>query len=165
MTYRDGVLLPEPLAYFFTWPTYGTWLPGDERGWVLRGHGFQLPDPVKRLEAAGRMAANARRLDQPQRDLVEQTIAAHCAVRSWTLYAVNCRSNHVHIVLAADRHPDEVRDQLKAWCARRLNELERTRRPNATQRWGWFAERGSGQYVNTEAELETVILYVLDAQD
>ena len=26
--------LPEPLAYFLTWPTYGTWLPGDERGWV-----------------------------------------------------------------------------------------------------------------------------------
>ena len=23
--------LPEPLAYFLTWPTYGTWLPGDER--------------------------------------------------------------------------------------------------------------------------------------
>ncbi len=24
--------MPEPLAYFLTWPTYGTWLPGDERG-------------------------------------------------------------------------------------------------------------------------------------
>ena len=23
----------EPLAYFLTWTTYGTWLPGDERGW------------------------------------------------------------------------------------------------------------------------------------
>jgi hypothetical protein len=23
---------PEPLAYFLTWSTYGTWLPGDERG-------------------------------------------------------------------------------------------------------------------------------------
>ena len=23
--------LPEPLAYFLTWPTYGTWLPGDAR--------------------------------------------------------------------------------------------------------------------------------------
>ena len=24
--------LPEPLAYFLTWPTYGTWLPGDGSG-------------------------------------------------------------------------------------------------------------------------------------
>ncbi len=22
--------MPEPLAFFLTWPTYGTWLPGDE---------------------------------------------------------------------------------------------------------------------------------------
>ena len=22
----------EPIAYFITWTTYGTWLPGDERG-------------------------------------------------------------------------------------------------------------------------------------
>jgi hypothetical protein len=26
--------MPEALAYFLTWTTYGTWLPGDERGWV-----------------------------------------------------------------------------------------------------------------------------------
>jgi hypothetical protein len=26
--------LPDPLAYFLTWATYGTWLPGDERGWI-----------------------------------------------------------------------------------------------------------------------------------
>lgn len=64
------------------------------------------------------------------------------------------------------RHPDDVRDQLKAWCARKLNELERTRYPNATQqRWRWFAERGSNRYVNDDDALEAVILYVRDAQD
>ncbi|MCA9109357.1 MAG: hypothetical protein KDA52_05390 [Planctomycetaceae bacterium] len=26
--------MSEPLAFFLTWTTYGTWLPGDERGWV-----------------------------------------------------------------------------------------------------------------------------------
>jgi hypothetical protein len=30
------------------------------------------------------------------------------------LHAVSCRSNHVHVVVTADRHPDDVRDQLKA---------------------------------------------------
>ena len=24
----------DPIAFMFTWSTYGTWLPGDERGWV-----------------------------------------------------------------------------------------------------------------------------------
>jgi hypothetical protein len=29
---RDDHNRDEPLAYFLTWTTYGTWLPGDERG-------------------------------------------------------------------------------------------------------------------------------------
>ena len=24
------------LAYYFTWNTYGSWLPGDRRGWVRK---------------------------------------------------------------------------------------------------------------------------------
>jgi hypothetical protein len=24
----------DPIGYFLTWVTYGTWLPGDARGWV-----------------------------------------------------------------------------------------------------------------------------------
>jgi hypothetical protein len=35
-----------PIAFFLTWSTYGTWLPGDDRGWVEYCHGFQLPDPI-----------------------------------------------------------------------------------------------------------------------
>src|SRR4051812_6675116 len=37
--------MPDPLAYFITWVTYGTWLPGDECGWVEYRRGWQLPDP------------------------------------------------------------------------------------------------------------------------
>ena len=28
--------MSDVLAYFLTWTTYGTWLPGDARGWVNR---------------------------------------------------------------------------------------------------------------------------------
>ena len=37
--------LPEPIAFFLTWATYVTWLPGDDRGWIEYRHGWQLPDP------------------------------------------------------------------------------------------------------------------------
>ena len=67
--------LPEPLAYFLTWPTYGTWLPGDERGWVEYRHGWQLPDPARKREAQARLTEDACLLDQDQRRLVELTIA------------------------------------------------------------------------------------------
>ena len=35
-----------------TWATYGTWLPGNSRGWVEYRHGWQLADPALELEAA-----------------------------------------------------------------------------------------------------------------
>jgi REP element-mobilizing transposase RayT len=166
--------MPDALAYFLTWPTYGTWLPGDERGWVRYRRGMQLPDPILQQEAAARMTEYACRLDHEQRQVVETTIADHCRIRGWTLHAVNCRSNHLHVIVAANRHPDEVREQLKAWCTRRLKDLEHTRRgsssapaaaPDEKIRENWWAERGSGLYVNDEDGLETLIQYVCDAQD
>src|SRR5579871_4142317 len=73
--------MPEALAYFLTWATYGTWLPGDERGWVLYKHGWQLPDPIRKLEAEAKMSEDACILDRAQRDLVEKVIADHCRIR------------------------------------------------------------------------------------
>jgi REP element-mobilizing transposase RayT len=162
--------MAEPVAYFLTWPTYGTWLPGDEHGWVKRHHGFQLPDPMTKLESAARMAEDACRLDDEQRSLVEATIAEHCRIRGWTLHAVNCRSNHLHIVVTASQHPDELREQFKAWSTRRLRELD-TQRVAGTlaerhaPRKNWWAERGSKRYLNDEDSLEAAILYVRDCQD
>ena len=120
--------LPEPLGFFLTWATYGTWLPGDNRGWIEYRHGWQLPSPARRLEAEARMTKDACILDPEQRVLVEKTIADHCQIRGWQLHAVNCRTNHLHVVVSAPLHPDEIRKQFKAWCTRRLKELERQRR-------------------------------------
>ena len=54
--------MDDPIGYFLTWVTYGTWLPGDSRGWVEHRHGWQLPDPVRELEASARMTEDACRL-------------------------------------------------------------------------------------------------------
>jgi len=167
-THRDGVLLPEPLAYFLTWPTYGTWLPGDDRGWVRRHRGHQLPDPPLQLETLARMTEDACPLDEDQRRLVEATIADHCRIRSWTLHAVNCRTNHLHVVVTAGLHPDQVREQFKAWTSRKLKQLERDRTSESVAPSGirtrWWAERGSSRYLNDDDSLEAAILYVRDAQ-
>ena len=77
----DEPPMPEPLAYFLTWSTYGTWLPGDERGWILYAHGWQFPDAARMLKAKARMTENACRLDREQRDVVERQIAETCQVR------------------------------------------------------------------------------------
>ncbi len=163
--------MPDALAYFLTWGTYGTWLPGDERGWNLHGRGWQPPDPIRKLEAEARMTEDACRLDPEQRDVVERQIAETCSFRGWQLHAVNCRSNHVHVVVSANVDPKIVRNQLKAWCTRRLKELEAKRRQNHQQadkepiRENWWAERGSQRFLNDENSLEAAILYVRDGQD
>ena len=180
--------MPDPLAFFLTWCTYGTWLPGDERGWIQHSRGWRLPDPARKLEAEATMTEDACRLDREQRDVVERQIAETCNFRGWELHAVNCRSNHVHVVLTADRSPKVVRDQLKAWCTRRLKELEIGRlrargSPSSSGsglvsdaatvgqgvsedlRENWWAERGSQRSIYGPDGLEAAIMYVRDAQD
>src|SRR5690242_3292969 len=116
--------MAEPLAHFLTWGTYGTWLPGKERGWNAYGHGWQRPDLSRKMQAEARMTTNACCLDAEQRQIVGRQIVETCRFRGWQLHAVNCRSNHVHVVVTADVSPQIVRNQLKAWSTRRLKDLQ-----------------------------------------
>ncbi len=152
--------MDDPIAYFLTWVTYGTWLPGDSRGWTEYQHGWQLPDPMKELEATARMAEDACLLDKEQRNAVENQIAETCHHRGWHLHAVNCRSNHIHaVVSAADIRPKKIRGDLKAWATRCLKQRFDANRDN------WWAERGSIRFIYNEDNLEAAILYVTEGQD
>jgi REP element-mobilizing transposase RayT len=156
----------DPLAYFLTWTTYGTWLPGDERGWVEGPGRFRAPQP--RLQAVAHMLLKegACVLNPDQRRLVEDTIVRHCAIRDWQLHAVNCRTNHVHVVVTARERPQVVRDQFKAWCTRRLKERQRAGNADPSQpvRAHWWTERGSERWLNDEVSLDEAIRYVRECQ-
>jgi len=149
----------DPVAFFFTVSTYGVWLPGDPRGWVDYKMGWQLPDPIKELEAKARMTESSVILNEHSRKLVEKQILETCAFRNWILHAANCRSNHMHFVISGSEvAPKMIRSAIKAWCTRRLKEEIDPGRKN------WWAERGSIRWVFTEDSLERVILYVLEGQ-
>jgi REP element-mobilizing transposase RayT len=150
----------DPLGYFLTWVTYGTWLPGDSRGWVEYRHGWQLPDPIRELEAHAKMTEDACLLTPAQRRCVERQIAETCEHRGWVLHVVNCRSNHVHVVASANvDNPKKIRIDLKAWATQALKKTSDQEREN------WWAERGSIRYLNNDESLEAAILYVRDGQD
>ncbi|MHB8903277.1 MAG: transposase [Thermoguttaceae bacterium] len=149
----------DPIAYFLTWPTYGTWLPGDPRGWVAYRRGWKLPDPVRYLETQAIMKEDACVLTPRERKIVEDQVAETCEHRGWLLHAVNCRSNHMHLVISApDTRPRKVRIDIKAWCTRRLKEQSNPAREE------WWAERGSQRYIFDEDSLATVMQYVTEAQ-
>ena len=153
------------LAYHIIWTTYGTWLSGDERGWIKKkAPGIQPPDPVLNERSRDRMVEAVVILSDAQRSLVEQTIRDHCRIRNWPLHAVNARSNHVHVVVTADCDANEVMNQLKAWCSRKLSDaagLENAVAVKAGRRH-WFTEGGDKELIEDEAYLQNAILYVLD---
>ena len=155
----------EVYTYLLTWTTYGTWLPGDERGWVKPGKGWQLPDPRAQQRAESFMTESACILDTNQRSLVEQSIARHCEIRGWVLHAVNCRSNHVHVVVSSTQPPEIVRNQFKAWCTRLLKEHQQAHSPDQIARQKWWTEGGSQRRIDDEDGLLRAIEYVRNAQD
>ena len=148
----------EPLAYFITWTAYGTWLPGDDRGWWRRGE-FHPPNELFREMAVSEMKETAFVISREDRRIVQETVATHCQIRGWTLHTVRARSNHVHVVVTAPGYPSKtVRDQFKAWCTRHL-------KPRNPHRKCFWTEGGSCRWVNREDDLEAVIIYVIEAQD
>jgi REP element-mobilizing transposase RayT len=153
------------IAFYHTWTCYGTWLPGDARCWVEHGRGLRPPNPIRELQAMMLMSEDACLLDVEHRGCVEKTIADHCRVRGWTLHAVNCRTNHVHaVVTVTDRKPAECREQFKAWCTRKLKELEHLKGAPGKVRDNWWAERGWDELIDCDEELACVIEYVRDGQ-
>jgi REP element-mobilizing transposase RayT len=154
-----------PLAYFITWTTYGTWLHGDRRGWVDRGHnilGDPRCEPDEEIEIFERESLGSKPIRLGAgRVVVEEAIRDHCRVRRWVLLAVNARTNHVHVVVEAPGvTPEEVMRQLKCWATRRLRE-----------RWSSLRDRrlwtrhGSTRYINRQDELESKVDYVERLQD
>ncbi len=155
----------EVLGYFLTWTTYGSWLPGDQRGWYEKPGFFREPDPEKRRDAEILMTESAFVLDADQRRIVEQTILDHCRIRKWKLHAVNARTRHVHVVVTAPAYePNVVMDQFKAWCTRKLKQRERNRQSPDRIRENWWTQGGSKRKLFSEKSLENAIRYVLEDQ-
>ena len=149
----------EPIADFITWTSYGTWLPGDERGWWRKGGEWQPENELFREMAAAEMKEARLILSKDDREIVEQTVAKHCEIRGWTLHTVRARTNHVHVVVTAPEYkPETVRDQFKAWCTRKL-------KPTHPDRKRFWTEGGSRRWINHEDDLEAAIIYVNEAQD
>ena len=152
--------MTETYVYFITWCTYGNWLPGDERGWRKRNAGTQLPRPGLNRWCQEQMRYEPVLLADKDRLTVESACHEHCNQRSWTLIAVSARSNHVHLVVAANASPKAVRDQLKANCTRRLRTQDEPL--DVPQTW---AKGADVEILDNDDEIQKAVAYVLEAQD
>ena len=154
-----------PLGYLLTWTTYGTWLPGDDRGSISHasnrpGDGRAPSDPRLRDAVLRDMRDVPLILSPPMRDVVTTTIRAHSEVRAWPLLAVNVRSNHAHAVVSAHAKPVVVLTQFKSWCTRRLREAGLVE-PGRTV----WTRHGSTRYLWDDRALHDACAYVRDWQE
>ena len=89
--------MAKTIAYMITWTTYGTWLQGDERGYVKDG---QILPPNQSLENSNKqnLSKNPINLLQNYRRLVQYAIHEKAKQLNQRIYALSISSNHVHIV-------------------------------------------------------------------
>ena len=157
--------MSEPLAYFLTWVTYGTWLHGDERGWVNKRcncYGADLAPPNETLlnYSQSLLKHDPVTLNHDERLTVESAIAEVCKYKGWELLACSCRSNHVHVVVrAGDIPPKVVASQLKAYATRALKSLHSLEYQN------FWAKDGSNRQIFTDEGIEKAIYYVQHQDD
>jgi len=153
------------IAYFFTFTTYGTRLHGDGRGTVDRWNNGFGDDYLG--ENDRRHGFERERLKQPPyimdetaRACVDRAIRDHCAFRGWRQFALNVRSNHVHIVETGPFDAEAAMNQCKAWSTRRLREAGLVR---ADQRV--WTRHGSTRHLFKPHVVESAVRYTLEGQD
>ena len=154
------------LAYFITFSTYGTWLHGTSKGKgsVDREHNqygmpFVEPDALREAQAHEQMKQPAYRMEADEREIVRDAIVKLCREKGWQLLALHVRSNHVHVVVAAERDPGRVMSDMKARASRALtragfDDAER-------KRW---TRHGSTLHLFEEATVADKIDYTLNRQ-
>jgi REP element-mobilizing transposase RayT len=157
--------------WFLTWTTYGTWLPGDARGFVSPK--FDGPIPERRNNEPGRSydtgSRKLRRLAQSklvgspilltceQARVIRQQFEETAQHRGWRILAGAIMANHVHLVIgvAGDPDPKDLLRDFKSYASRALN--GQFPRPESDT---WWTERGSKRKVKGWENLETLLRYV-----
>lgn len=154
-----------PLAYLITFRSYGTWLHGDERGSVSRFRNQyksrRLPPEKKWLETNHkRLKQDIVTLNSAQRHCVEAATRETCAVRGWGLYAMNVRTNHVHVVVSiGTKKPEIALNAFKANSTRKMREAGCWK--NSRSPW---VDKGSKRSLWNERSIEQAVDYVMNGQ-
>jgi hypothetical protein len=135
------------LAYLLTFSTYGTHLPGSEKGWVdvrHRMHGSpMLPSNPKR-EAYWQAYLNEApwRIEPEAGWSVLNALRSVCAHRQWIAHAFHVRTTHVHAVIGGPTAAERMLSDLKAYATRAL----RRAYPELPRRRYW-SHHGSTRYL------------------
>ncbi len=101
-------------ATHLIWTTYGTWLPGDDRGhWsplfdlyggvTECGGKLNLPDALTRQRVLAAMTEPPKRLDSDEVTVIAEVLSRHLGSSGPPVWAAAIEPNHVHLLVGPVR--------------------------------------------------------------
>ena len=162
---------PDPGApcWLLTWTTYGTWLPGEERGFVSRarrmddGHtirnilGTPYDADQKDIEASARERMKGRpvALGSDHAGIVDSAFLETAETHGVRLIAYSVMSDHTHLLCQSDRTGSELMQVFKGVSSRRLGQRFAL---GGSPRW--WTKSGSKRFIRKGDDPQAAIDYV-----
>jgi REP element-mobilizing transposase RayT len=106
------------IAYMLTWTTYGTWLQGDERGFVKDGQILNKNETLENINKFN-LEKEPVRLNAKQREIVKNTIIEEAKRVSQKIFALIVFSNHIHLLVEKNQNSIETTAALYKTAARK----------------------------------------------
>ena len=167
---------PAVRYWLLTWTTYGTWLPGDDRGFVspvrnsgfdqwrkenIRGTTHSRSMPGLERAAHSRLKCLPILLNTTQAATVLDQFHETASYRGWQCLAVAIMRNHVHLIVSApgDPQPDVLLKDFKSYASRALNKI--WEKPASGT---WWTESGSKRKKATYQSLVNAVRYVANQE-
>lgn len=160
--------------WLLTWTTYGTWLPGDRRGFVspvsdatlgkrvkhnIVDTAYDADVPSLRKEATANLKCGPIYLNATQARAVFDQLQETATHRNWLLLATAIMRNHIHVVVGVpgDPGPEVLLRNYKAYASRRLN--KNWPKPESDT---WWTKSGSKRKLPAEQAVIDAAAYVRD---
>jgi REP element-mobilizing transposase RayT len=162
-------------CWLLTWTTYGTWRPGDERGFVsdirqpdgttviANRPGEDYTMGMRGLERFSKeaMSSDTVFLNSAQANCLLDQFLQTATYREWMLWAAAIMRNHVHLVVGVmgDPEPEAMLKDFKSYGSRVLNN-----RLKASENGRWWTASGSRRKLPDEPAIIAAIRYVESQQ-
>ena len=161
--------MPEPLAVFMTWTTYGTCLPGDPRGYVsntrkpdghyerrqnVPGTPFTADDPRTFQRAQILMQYPRVVLNRDTAHWAAEGLIIAAGENDWRIVRGAVMATHVHVVLPLLDH--------KTWWVQKILKGRSSRHMSDQQgkTWRWWTRGGRKDVLFTDASMRDVMRYI-----
>ena len=149
-------IMRKVIGYMVTWTTYGTWLQGDDRGWVKDA---EVLGANKKLETVSKkkLQNGPVRLKRREKEIVRNCILEQAQRRGENIRAIAVFSNHVHVIV--DRCNDEIESVVRKYKAGATAKLHKAGFGCAKKIWTRGFDK---RYCCDNKELKTRVKYVVE---